>query len=286
MKPWLTPTIDVVKRAVGGFIHDRAMMLSAALSFYTMISFAPLLVITLAVAGMLFGERAARGELADQIETYLGRPGAEVVESILANADAPGSGLAAVAGILFLLVSASLVFAQLRNSLNIVWDVELPGGKSGIIKSLLGRLLSMGMVLGIGLMLLVSVLAGAVVNAIRKFAVERVPFVEYAEPLINVLLGVVMAGLFFAILFRFLPATRVSLRGAILGGFITAFLFNAGRFGISLYLGHSSVGSAYGAAGSLLVLLLWIYYSAIIFFFGAELTREIDRSISNIVLDD
>jgi membrane protein len=249
----------------GLFEHD-IFTLSAALSFYTALSLAPLLMLTLTVMGW-FGPDLSDGFI-HEITRLVGVDAGKAVEAVIENAQNEGGKrqVAGALGTLVLLFSASSVFAQLQASLNHIWQTDAKKPQEGVGPWVRKRLLSFGMVLTLAFLGLVSLAA----SAILAYFFERF---EMVMRLVNVVLTWGIFGGVFAVLFKFLPDTYLPWRGALVGGFITAILFSIGKELIGLYLGHSALGSAYGAAGSMVVLLAWVYYSAIIFFMGAEITR-------------
>ncbi|MGI8745192.1 MAG: YihY/virulence factor BrkB family protein [Bryobacteraceae bacterium] len=250
--------------------HDAPTM-GAALAYYTVLSLAPLLVIAVSIAGMVYGEKAASGEILYQVRGLVGPGGAEVIQSILANAKSPAKGLLASAiGILTLLFGASGVFKALRDSLNRIWGVKA-AGRTGVLATIRHEFSTFGMVLGIGFLLLVSLVISAVVAMIGKFVHDRAPAGLMQG--FNVVLSLIVITLLFALIYRVVPSTRIHWGDVWVGAFVTAVLFTMGKYLIGLYLGKASVGSAYGAAGSLVALLVWVYYSAQIFLFGAEFTH-------------
>ena len=264
---------EMLKQTGLDWVEDKAPQLGAALAFYSVLSVAPLLLIAIAIAGLVFGEEAARGEIVAQIRGMVGEEGAVAIQEMLAHARKPGAGiLATVFGIATLLFGASGVFGQLQDSLNTIWEVRPKpgGGVWGFIRS---RFLSFAMVLGTGFLLLVSLVLSAVLAALGNYLGGLLPgwaaFVQIANLLIS--FGVVT--LLFALIFKLLPDVRIAWKDVWVGAALTAFLFTVGKFLIGLYLAHAGAGSAYGAAGSLVVLVLWIYYSAQILFFGAEFTQ-------------
>jgi membrane protein len=272
----LTETWRVLKQAGSEWVDDKCSQLGAALAFYCILSLAPLLVISIAIAGFVFGERAARGELVEQIQQTVGKQGAEVIQTVLANAHQPSAGiLATVLGVAILVVGASGVFNQLRDSLNTVWDIEPPAqrGVWRVWPFIRDRLLPFLLVLGTGFLLLLSLVISEVMAGAAHYLEARVHVAEAVWHVVNVGVSFVMVFLLFALIYKVLPAARVAWRDVWLGALITAVLFMVGKLLLGLYLGKSSVGSAYGAAGSLVVLLVWIYYAAQILFFGAELTH-------------
>jgi membrane protein len=263
----------MLRTAALDFMEDKGAQLGAALAFYSILSLAPLLVLAIALAGFIFGEEAARGELATQIESTVGTEGAKAIESMLENAHQPATGsLAAVFGIVMLLVGASGVFGQLQSAMNSIWEVT-PRQESGVWAFVRTHFLSFTLVLGTGFLLLISLVLSAVIAGASSHLSGIWPHLEPLWHLANAFVSFLVVMLLFAMIFKFLPDTNVAWRDVWIGAAITAVLFTLGKFLIGLYLGKSSVGSAYGAAGSLVVLLIWIYYSAQILFFGAELTQ-------------
>ncbi len=247
--------------------------LSAALAYYTVLSLAPLLVLAVAISGYFFGAQAARGEIVWEIQDLAGHQGAEAVQSMLQQAREPATGVvASVVGVLTLVLGASGVFAQLRDSLNLIW--EAPAQTSGgIWVAIKYRFFSFAMVFGIGFLLLVSLLVSATLSAIEKYGERIVPVTPALLEGFNFLLSLAVITVLFALIYKVVPDVRVAWRSVWLGAAITGLLFTAGKFLIGLYLGKASVGSAYGAAGSLVILLVWVYYSSQIFFTGAVLTH-------------
>lgn len=250
---------------------DGAPRMAAALAYYTTLSLAPLLLVIIAVAGIAFGAEAVRGELVAQIGGITGSDSAHAIEDLLANARRPASGLIASAvGVVMLLLGASGVVAELESALNTIWKVA-PATDSwrGLFVK---RLASLAMLLGVGFLLLVSLALSAVVAAAGRYAGSFLPGSETVWMLIEMVVSFAVVTALFAMLFKFLPDAPVRWSEVWLGAAATAVLFNLGKLVIGLYLGRSSIGSAYGAAGSLVVVLVWIYYAAQILLFGAELT--------------
>jgi membrane protein len=263
---------NLLKTSASEWVADEAPRLGAALAYYTMLSIAPLLVVVVAVAGLVYGEAAARGELAQQLEGLVGPQGAEVLQTMLANASHPAGGLIATAiGLVVLLLGASGVFIELQGSLNRIWGVQskTAGGVWGFIRT---RLLSFLMVLAIGFLLLASLALSAALSAVSRYFAE-----EGGSPIlwqvVNQAVSFAVITLLFALIFKLLPDAEIAWKDVWVGAALTAVLFTVGKYLIGLYLGNSSVGSAYGAAGSLAVFLVWVYYSAQILFFGAEFTQ-------------
>lgn len=263
----------VARDVVAGWRRHRIPGRSATLAFYALFAAAPLLVIAVAVAGFAFGRAAAEGELLARIEGAVGRPAAETLEGALRHASRPRAGLAASAvGLALLLLGASGFFLQLQEDLNAIWGVR-PGARTTLAATLRRRLTAFVMVLGVGFLLLLSLLAGAALQA----ADRALPGEPGARA--DLLRGADLAGSFaaaallFAALYRTLPETPVRWRDAAAGGLTAAALFTLGRYGISFYLARSTLASAYGAAGSLVAILVWVYASTQIFLLGAEVAR-------------
>lgn len=251
----------------------NAPRLGAALAFYTMLSLAPLLVVSIGIAGLLFGEPTAQSHVVAQIQALAGEQGARGVQSLLDSASQPATGIFATGiGLLFLLFGASGVFGELRDSLNLVWGVRPASGK-GLIGLIQYRFVSFAMVLGIGFLLLVSLVFTAAIAAVGGLFGGYLPVPESVLQIINTLLSFVAVTALFALLYKLVPDIDIEWRDVWIGAAVTSLLFSVGKFLIGLYLGKASIGSAYGAAGSLVVLLVWVYYSAQIFFLGAEFTH-------------
>lgn len=257
------------------FAADKAPKLGASLAFYTIFSVAPLLIVIISVSGLIFGEEAARGEIVAQMQELIGRDGAEVIQTALQNSSDAESGIIAlIASFVTLIIGSTVVFAELQDSLDMIWKVKPKPGRS-LIKGLIkDRLISFSMVMGVGFLLLVSLIVSALISALETYISNNflsIPFwiLEIGNVVIS--LGVII--LLFAMIFKYLPDVHINWNDVWFGAAITAALFVAGKFLIGLYLGQSSTASTYGAAGSLVVLLLWVYYSSQIFFLGAEITQ-------------
>ncbi len=264
---------QVLNQAGSDFVEDKASQLGAALAFYSLLSLAPLLVIAVAIAGFVFSEQAARGEIVEQIEGMVGAEGAQAIQTALVNAHRPEAGtIATVLSMAMLLFGASGVFGQLRDALNTIWEIP-PRQESGWRAFLRDRFFPFLLVLGTGFLLLVSLILSATISAAAKYLERWLDVPEAVWHAANFVASFVIVFLLFALIYKVLPAARVAWRDVWMGAAITAVLFVAGKLLLGLYLGKSSVGSAYGAAGSLVVLLVWIYYAAQILFFGAELTQ-------------
>jgi len=250
--------------------NANATTLGAATAFYTIFAVAPLFMLVLALAGFCFGDMA-RHELFDQVSGLIGQKSANALQSLLVAADRPRSGaFATVLGLAALFVGATSVFIQLQQALNAVWSVQPQDGWRQFIRL---RLLSFATLLGIGFLLLVSLVVSAALAAAGKWVRDVLPAQEVIWQLIDFAVSLGLITVLFAMMFKILPDIDISWRNVWAGAFITSLLFTVGKFAIGLYLGRSSVSSAYGAAGSLVVGLLWVYYSVQILLFGAAITR-------------
>ena len=264
---------SLTKESVSQWSDDYAPSMGAALAYYTIFSIAPLLVIAIAVAGFFFGEDAARGEIFGQLSGLIGEQGATTIQAAVKSANETGGGtFAAIAGIVTLLLGATTVFGELQSDLDRIWDTPKPenGGLWGLIR---GRLLSFGMVLGIGFLLLVSLVLSAALSALGKFWGNSLPGWEVVLQVVNFVVSFLVVTGLFAMIYKFLPRCDIGWMDVWVGAAVTSLLFSVGKLLIGLYLGKSSVASSFGAAGSLVIVLLWVYYSAQIFLLGAEFTR-------------
>jgi membrane protein len=268
---------NLFKQAFSEFGEDKAQRLGAALAYYTIFSLAPLLLIAIAIAGLVFGREAAQGEIFGQLSGVLGQQAAEAVQEMVKSANKPKSGtIATIIGIVTLLFGAAGVFGQLKDALNTIWNVE-PKKSGGIMTMIKDRFLSFAMVFGTGFLLLVSLVLDSAVAAAGHFLGNRLPGGEVLWQGVQIVLSLAVVTLLFALIFRFLPDIHPTWRDVWFGAVFTAVLFVLGKFGLGIYFGKSAVGSSYGAAGSLVLLLLWVYYSAQILFFGAEFTQVYAR---------
>ncbi|KAM3107147.1 YihY/virulence factor BrkB family protein [Phormidesmis sp. 146-33] len=270
----LKDVVKILKDTVAEWSEDNVPLLAAALAYYTVFSLAPLLLIAIAIAGAVFGEEAAKGELIGQIQGLVGSEGAEAIQTMIANANKPGSGgtIATITGVVFLLFGASGVFGQLQAALNTIWEVKPKPGQ-GIGSFLQSRFLSFAMVLVIGFLLLVSLVLSAILAGISNLFGNFVPNLVIVGQLLNFVISFGVITMLIAAIYKFLPDVRVPWKNLWVGAGVTALLFNIGKFLLGLYLGSSSVGSTYGAAGSFVVVLIWVFYSAQILLFGAEFTQ-------------
>ena len=266
--------ISILKRTFWEWLEDQAPTLGAALAYYTVFSLAPLLIIVISIAGLVLGKEAAQGQIFQELRGLLGTESGKAVQDIVqsTSADPSTSLLASVVGFVTLLFGASGVFGQLQTSLNAIWGVQPKPGRGlfGIVRD---RFLSFGFILAIGFLLLVSLVLTAAIAFLGQQFGSMIPRMEALVQSLNSILSVAGITLLFAMLFKFLPDARIAWHDVWIGAFITAALFTVGKFALGFYLGKSGVASSYGAAGSLIVLLLWVYYSSQIVFFGAELTQ-------------
>jgi membrane protein len=268
-----TSWLHLCKDAWTDFLDDKAPQLGAALAYYTVFSLAPLLVIIISVAGMVFDAKDVQTQLDTQLQGFLGSEGAAGVQAMVAAANEPKRGtVAIVVGVVAMIFGATGVFIQMQDSLNTIWEVPSKAGSGvwGFIKS---RLLSFGIVLAICFLLLVTMVVSAFLAALSTTYSQYIPGPVAVAHGLDVLVSLLMVSGLFAIIFKYLPDVQIAWRDVWFGAFITAVLFVIGKYAIGVYLGTAGIGSSYGAAGSLVIVLLWAYYSSQIFFFGAELTQ-------------
>jgi len=265
--------INLVKLTFSEWNKHDAPRMGAALAFYTILSLAPLVILVVSVVALAFGHTSAHAQITQQVRQMVGSEGALAVETVFKNSHQTSSGiLGTVIGIATLLFGASGVFVELRSALNALWDVK-PRDTAGVWGMLRERFLSFGMVLAIGFLLLVSLTISAALATVGKFFGGLGIFPAWALEIVNFVLPLLVVTFVFVLIFRFVADVRIPWRPAWIGAFVTSVLFTLGKTGIGLYLGKAGVGSAYGAAGSVVVLVVWVYYSAQIFFFGAEFTH-------------
>jgi len=263
----------LLKETLYAWSEDDAMRLGASLAYYTVFSLAPFLVVVIAVAALIFGHEAAHGRILEQVRDLIGDQGAQAVSALIAQASRPASGaVATVLGTVAIFLGATAVFGELQAGLNKVWKAAPPAGSS-VKRVLRARLRSFTLVLGIGFLLLVSLALGALISAIGEWLTGYVPAMKYALSTVHFGLSFVMTTVLFGMMFKVLPDTSIAWSDVWIGAAATSLFFTIGQTGIGVYLGNSTIGSVYGAAGSLVVLLVWVYYSSQVLFFGAEFTR-------------
>jgi len=266
--------LRLCKDAVMAWIDDLAPSMGAAISYYTMFSLAPLLVIVIAVAGAIFGAEAVQGQIAGQLQGLIGPEAATAVQGLVKSASEPAKGLVAGGiGLVVLLVGATTVFAELQSALDRIWHVPERAKPSGVWGVLRARVLSFGLILGLAFLLMVSLIVSAGLAALGSWSVGLFPGWELLLQAINLLFSVAVEILLFAMIFKFMPTAPIGWHDVWVGAIVTAVLFEVGKFGIGLYLGKSGVHESYAAAGSLVLLLAWVYYAAQIFLLGAEFTK-------------
>jgi membrane protein len=265
--------ISLVTQSYNQWSQHQAPRLGASVAFYSLLSFAPLLVLVTAVIALVFGHESAQASLVNEARQWIGDRCADTVQLLLKNAQKPSSGIfASVVAFITLLFGASGVFTELQDALNIIWDTKLEAA-SGFIGLIKQRLFSFGMVLSIGFVLLVSLLISAALAYIGKALAQLLPVPAFVMEALNFLISFAVITVLFGLMFKYVPAAKVPWRDVWIGAVGTALLFTIGKMLLGLYLGKASVGSTYGAAGSLVAVIVWIYYSAQIFFFGAEFTH-------------
>ncbi len=281
MKKLLKAGPALLKETAQEWQDDNAMRLAAALSYYTVFSLAPLMLAAIGIAGLVFGHDAASGRIYAELKSAVGPTVAASVQEMVQAADKPTTGwLSTVLGFALGLFGASGVFGELMGSLNQIWGVT---GKSdgGIWVWIKGRFLSVGMVMGVCFLLLVSLLASAALARVTDYGLSRLQGIAIVAQGLNLLLSLGMVTVLFALMFKFLPKTRIEWRDVWVGAGVTAALFTLGKFALEQYLARSNPASSYGAAGALAVLLIWVYYSAQILFFGAEFTEVYARRLGS-----
>jgi membrane protein len=276
-----------IRETLSEWNDDGASRLAAALSYYTVFSLAPLLVIAVAIAGLAFSRSTVQSQLNSQIQAMIGAQGANAIMGMLKNATQIRSGvLASILSIVILLFGASGVFGQLQTSMNIIWDVQ-PKQNQGIMATVRQRFLSFSLVVGVGFLLLVSLIASALLSGLNSYLSALLPAVgSYLWQVLGFVISFAIITLVFAVTFKVLPDRHIPWQHVWLGAIFTSLLFNIGKYLIGLYLGRASVTSAYGAAGSLVIILLWVYYSAQILFLGAEFTQVYLRRHRESVTDE
>jgi membrane protein len=261
----------LLKATGSNWLEDKASRLGAALAYYIVFSLAPLLVIVIGIAGMVFRRDASQSQVIDQIQNLVGKEGGDAIRAMIVSASKPGSGIVGtVLGIIMLLVGAAGLFAQLQDALNTIWGVEPRPGR-GLWGFVQNRFLSFSMVLGVGFLLMASLIITAALGATMQLLGDSQ--VALTGQIVNEVISLIVFSLLFAMIYRFLPDAKIAWGDVWLGAALTAFLFELGKFVIGFYLGHSGIASGYGAAGSLAALLVWLYYASQIFLLGAEFTR-------------
>lgn len=273
MKATAVAIFDLLKASYQGWSRDNASLYAAALTYYTFLSLAPVLVIIVAVAGLVYGDAAVRGDIVNEIQLAVGAEAALVIQELIVNASTSGSSVwATVLSTVLLLVGASGLFSQLQRTLNMIWGLH-PAPETGLLNIIRKRALAFAMLLVAGLLMLLSIATTTLITTVGDRLAIWLPGFGQLLPQINIIASLIILTLLFALLFKVLPDAHITWKDVLLGAAVTTVLFMLGRFLINLYLSRSSTTSAYGAAGSFVLILLWVYYSAQIFFFGAEFTK-------------
>ncbi len=265
----------VIKQSFVGFMDNKVLKLSAALAYYTIFSLGPLLIVILFVFGKIYGHEAVEGGIYRAIENFVGHDTAVQLQEIIKNAAITGSGFSAVIGVIALIIGATTVFAEIQESINMIWNLK-PKPKQNTWWMLIKiRLLSFGVIGSLGFLLLVSLGVSAIIESLNQRLMTRFPDVAVVFfYVLNLVISFGVIAILFAVIFKVLPDAKVKWKDVIAGSLATAGLFMLGKFGISYYISKTNIGSTYGAAGSLVVLMVWVYYSSMILYFGAEFTKH------------
>ena len=265
---------DLGKKAVLAWVDDLAPSMGAAISYYTIFSLAPLLVIVIAIAGAIFGREAVQGEIVVQLQGLIGRDGALAVQGLIKSASEPAKGIAAgLLSIVVLIVGATTVFAELQSALDRIWHVPERAKPTGLWAILRARVLSFGLILGLAFLLMVSLSVSSAIAAFGTWTSGMVPGWGRLLQVFNILLSIGISTVLFAMIYKFMPTVKIAWRDVWIGALVTSVLFEVGKAGIALYISKSGVNESFAAAGSLVVLLAWVYYAAQIFLLGAEFTK-------------
>ena len=263
----------ITKQTAADWLEDDASRLAASLAFYTLLSLAPLVIIAVAIAGLLLGPEAARGQIAGELSNVVGRGAAQGIQAVVASAKSTTSGtIGTIVGVATLFIGASGVFGELKYALNSIWEVRAKPGR-GVLGEVKDRFLSFTMVLGVAFLLLVSLLLSALLSAVGRSFTSLLPGGEMFWQAANFSFSLAMVTALFALIFKYVPDVEIRWSDVWLGAAVTALLFTIGKSLLGVYLGKAAIGSSYGAAGSLVVLVVWVYYSAQILFLGAEFTQ-------------
>jgi membrane protein len=264
----------LARRALVGWSDDNASSMGAAIAYYTMLSLAPLLLIVITIAGLIFGEDAARGALFGQLATLVGDNGAQAIQAILTSSKNLSGGIVSIViGLVTLLIGATTVFAELQTDLDRIWKAPVPKSK-GVVRFLRTRLLSFGVIIGVGFLLIVSLIASAAIAAVGTIWNHWLQGTATLLQTLNFVVGFGVITTLFALIYKTLPSVRIAWGDVWVGGAATSLMFSIGKFLIGLYLGTAAISSSFGAAGTLVVVIVWVYYSAQIFLLGAEFTYQ------------
>jgi membrane protein len=290
MRKLLSNLPSLLRLSYQSWKEDKASRLSAALAYYTIFSLAPLLIIVIAITGLFWQQQAIHQQVMNQIQSLVGPDGAKFVSDLLTSASNPARGITAtIIGIITLVLGALGVFNELHNALNTVWEVEeeeTKGFFQSVKRIIFDRFLSFAMIWGIGFLLLVSLLISAGLSAVQTSIGNAIPLSEIVLQIANLVISIGVITVLFALIYKFLPDAEIAWRDVWLGAFVTAIFFSLGKLLIGIYLGNSAIASSFGAAGSLVLLLVWIYYSAQILFFGAEFTQVYANNYGSKILPE
>ncbi len=268
----------LLKNSAVEWWNDNTFRLAASLAFYTIFSVAPVLLIAVGTASLFFAREQAVNSVVSELQRLVGPQGADAIRTVLESSAGIGKGAWAITiGVITLILGASVVFAELQSALNVIWDVKVEVRRGFVLDYVLDRLRSFSIAAGVGFLLLVSLVLSAALTALQDYMTSWMPSLPWVWQAANIGVSFLIVGLLFAMIYKFLPDVEIGWHDVWIGAFVTSFLFNGGKYLISLYLGHAAIGSAFGAAGSFAVLLVWIYYSALISFFGAEFTQVYAR---------
>lgn len=275
-----------VKETFSEFYEDNPFQMAGALSFYTLLSLSPLLLVVVGVAGLVFGQEAVQTRLVTEMQALVGEEGAEAIRTVVLNSRLTERGwVSTIVGLVTLLVGATTVFVQLQSSLNQIWDVKASSErvKGAVLAFVRQRLLSLAMVLAIGFLLMVSLVLNAAMSAVDEYLAHAVPARATLWQVLNTAVSFALVTLLIGMMFKFLPDRRVPWRDVWFGALVTGLLLALGKYLIGLYLGHASFASAFGAAASVVVLMVWVYYASLILFFGAEVTQVYCRRVHGLL---
>lgn len=267
-------TWTILKDTISGFSDDKGLKLSASLSYYTVFSMAPLLLLIISLAGAFFGREASEGRIFSEINGLIGNEAAAQVQQIIKNLELSGkTTMSVIIGAITLVIGATTVFGEIQDSINIIWKVKAKP-KKGWLKLIKDRLLSGSVIVGLGFLLIVSLIVNGVLMTLNDYLMSRFPdFTIVVFNIINIVVSFLVITVLFGVIFKVLPDAKIAWKDVRAGAFFTALLFMLGRYLIGLYIETTAAGSPYGAAGSIIVILLWVYYTAAILYIGAEFTR-------------
>ena len=265
----------IMKKAFAGFTDDKVFKMSASLAYYTIFSIGPMIIVIIFLADLFYGREAIEGTIYGQLSGLVGNGAALQIQEIIKNASISGeSTVAATIGVITLIIGATTVFAEIQDSINTIWNLKAKASKSGIVKMLLTRLVSFSVVISLGFILLVSLIVNGLIEGLMDRLQRVFPDVTVVLVyVVNLIVTFAVITALFSIIFKVLPDAKIKWKDVFVGAMATAVLFMIGKFGISLYIGQSDIGGTYGAAGSMVILLLWVYYSSLILYFGAEFTK-------------